>query len=191
MTKLALLGAAAIAGLLFFTATPASADGHIPEIAAEPAWVPAVPGTYTVTIEGFFWEGAPDGLFVTICSAAEEGDANTIDASNALTSCPTLVVDGGRGNPGGGSTWSYDLDITVTDTDITNGTIAVLAGELAAGSPWSASLNVFVGDPGGDDMDDMMADTGAESGLIAVIGASVLAAGLLAVGVGRRLSKRS
>ena len=36
-----------------------------------------------------------------------------------------------------------------------------------------------------------MADTGAESGLLAVIGVSVLLAGLFAVGIGRRFAKRS
>ena len=38
---------------------------------------------------------------------------------------------------------------------------------------------------------DTMADTGAESGLLAVIGVSVLLAGLFAVGIGRRFTKRS
>ena len=42
-----------------------------------------------------------------------------------------------------------------------------------------------------DDGDDMMADTGSESGLLAVIGVSVLLAGLFAVGIGRRFAKRS
>ena len=36
-----------------------------------------------------------------------------------------------------------------------------------------------------------MAETGAESGLLAVIGVSVLLAGLFAVGIGRRFAKRS
>ena len=56
---------------------------------------------------------------------------------------------------------------------------------------------------GDDDMDDMdddgmdnmattqMANTGSESGLLAVIGVSVLLAGLFAVGLGRRFAKRS
>lgn len=55
---------------------------------------------------------------------------------------------------------------------------------------------------GGDDMsggDDMagdmgtmtMANTGSESGLLAVIGVSILLAGLFAVGLGRRFAKRS
>ena len=42
-----------------------------------------------------------------------------------------------------------------------------------------------------DDGDDTMADTGSESGLLAVIGVSVLLAGLFAVGIGRRFAKRS
>ena len=41
------------------------------------------------------------------------------------------------------------------------------------------------------DGDGMMADTGSESGLLAVIGVSVLLAGLFAVGIGRRFAKRS
>lgn len=50
-----------------------------------------------------------------------------------------------------------------------------------------------------DDMDDdtasqtvtTMANTGSESGLLAVIGVSILLAGLFAVGLGRRITKRS
>lgn len=42
-----------------------------------------------------------------------------------------------------------------------------------------------------DDGEDMMADTGSESGLLAVIGVSILLAGLFAVGIGRRFAKRS
>ena len=38
---------------------------------------------------------------------------------------------------------------------------------------------------------DSMANTGSESGLLAVIGVSILLAGLFAVGVGRRFAKRS
>ena len=42
-----------------------------------------------------------------------------------------------------------------------------------------------------DEATDTMAETGAESGLLAVIGVSVLLAGLFAVGIGRRFAKRS
>ena len=43
-----------------------------------------------------------------------------------------------------------------------------------------------------DDMaTDSMANTGSESGLLAVIGVSILLAGLFAVGIGRRFAKRS
>ena len=48
------------------------------------------------------------------------------------------------------------------------------------------------GDDMGDDMSTMtMANTGSESGLLAVIGVSILLAGLFAVGLGRRFAKRS
>ena len=42
-----------------------------------------------------------------------------------------------------------------------------------------------------DEAEGTMAETGAESGLLAVIGVSVLLAGLFAVGIGRRFAKRS
>ena len=44
---------------------------------------------------------------------------------------------------------------------------------------------------GDADETEMMANTGSESGLLAVIGVSVLLAGLFAVGLGRRITKRS
>lgn len=187
MKKLALIATVAMAAMLLLVAAPASAqEGE--SISADPASLPAEAGSYDVTITGSGWVGAPDGLFVSVCSGAEGGDSATIDATNALTVCPTLVVDGGRGSPDGDGNFSYDLSVTVDDAAIANGQIAILAGELAAGSPWSAGVNIAVG---ADDMaDDMMADTGTESGLIAIIGASVLLAGLFAVGLGRRLHKR-
>ena len=42
-----------------------------------------------------------------------------------------------------------------------------------------------------EEAEGTMAETGAESGLLAVIGVSVLLAGLFAVGIGRRFAKRS
>lgn len=188
MKKLALIATVAMAAMLLMVAAPASAqEGE--SISASPASLPAEAGSYDVTITGSGWAGAPDGLFVTVCSGAEGGDSANIDATNALTACPTLVVDGGKGNPGGGDSFTAEISVTVDDAAIANGQIAILAGELQAGSPWSAGVSIAVGAAAGGD--DMMADTGAESGLIAIIGASVLLAGLFAVGLGRRLHKRS
>lgn len=189
MTTIAAASAVALAALLFF-ATPASAqDGET--ISVSPSSVAAEEGTYTVTVSGEGWTGAP-ALFVTLCSGAEGGDSDAINEGNATSACPTILTDGARGNPGDDGTWSYDLEVTVTQGDIDNGQIAILAGELAPGTEWSAGVNLGVGESDGDDMeDDAMADSGAESGLLAVIGGSVIVAGLLTIGLGRRIAKRS
>lgn len=194
MRKLVLLGAAALVATLFLVATPASAQGD-QTISSDPAWVPAEEGSATVTINGAGWVGAPGGLFVTDCSGAPDGDSANINADNALAACPLLIPSVGRGNPDADGNWSYELTVTVDAAAIANGTIAVLAGELAAGSPWSAGTNIIVGEPAADaepmDDDTSLADTGVESGLLAVIGGSVLVAGMLALGLGRRLGRRS
>lgn len=113
-------------------------------ITVDPAAVPASAGSYTVRVTGMGWLGAPDGLFITACSGAEGGDSANINAGNLLGVCPTLIVDTGRGNPSGGDSFTYDLLATVDETAIANGSIAILAGELANGSPWFAGTNLRV-----------------------------------------------
>jgi len=192
MRKLVLLGAAAslVAGL-FLVATPVSAQGE-QAISADPAFVPAEAGDYTVTITGTGWVGAPAGLFLTACTGAPDGDAANVTADNALAVCPLLIPSVGRGNPDADGNWSFDLSVTVDDAAIANGSIAILAGELAAGSPWTASTNLVVGEPAAEPVaeEPALADTGVESGMLAVIGGSVLVAGMLALGLGRRLGRR-
>ena len=223
MKKLLILGVVAVVGILLFAASPASAQDN-EAITADPATVPATVGSVEVNINGTGWVGAPDGLFVTYCPGAK-GDPDAITATNATSLCHNLLFSGSRGNPAADGTWSWRLDIPITQEDIDAGGMLVLAGELAPGTEWSASTVVQIGesaaeettttteapattttaasdstedddmsddDMSDDDMsDDDMADTGAESGLIAVIGISVLVAGLLALGLGRRLGKRA
>ena len=127
---------------------PATTTTTIPQynqaITADPARVPAEAGTVEVTINGTGWTGAPQGLFVTVCQGAENGDPSTITAANATAVCPTLLFDGGRGNPDANGNWSYTLMVNVTQQDIDNGSIAIIAGELAAGTLWTADTTIIV-----------------------------------------------
>ena len=250
MKKFAIIaGAMAMAGALFLASPVSAQDAET--ITADPANVPAEAGDVTVTINGAGWTGAPAGLYVINCPGADftqdpPVSASPGDANYALTACPQLLGSTGRATADSDGNWSYDLTITVDQAAIDSGKIYVIAGELAAGSDWSANVTITVGaepvaaeepeaeeaaeepaeeaaeepaeeaaeepaeepaeeaaEGAGGEEDPMteespmeeaegtMAETGAESGLLAVIGVSVLLAGLFAVGIGRRFTKRS
>ena len=238
MKKIAIIaGAMAMAGALFLASPVSAQDAET--ITADPANVPAEAGDVTVTINGAGWTGAPAGLYVINCPGADftqdpPVSASPGDANYALTACPQLLASTGRATADSDGNWSYDLTITVDQAAIDSGKIYVIAGELAAGSDWSANVTITVGaepaaaeepeaeeaaeepaeeaaeepaeeaaEGAGGEEDPMteespmeeaegtMAETGAESGLLAVIGVSVLLAGLFAVGIGRRFAKRS
>ena len=177
-------------------ADPGSAQAG-PAISVNPGFVPAEVGTHTVTISGTGWAGAPQGLTVTACHGVAGGDPEDLPASleGLRQACATLADDSGRGNPAGDGTWSYNLAVNVTQQDIDNESIAILAGQPQEGSQWTAIDSLGVGDQreetataanGGS-----VADTGVDSGLIVIIVVSVLVAGLLAVALGRRFAKRA
>ena len=177
-------------------ADPGSAQAG-PAISVTPGFVPAEVGAHTVTISGTGWAGAPQGLTVTACHGVAGGDPENLPASLAglQQACSTLADDSGRGNPAADGTWSYNLAVNVTQQDIDNESIAILAGQPQEGSQWIAIDSLGVGDQreetataanGGS-----VADTGVDSGLIVIIVVSVLVAGLLAVALGRRFAKRA
>ena len=196
LKTLLILGITAVAGLLIFAAAPVSAQGG-PTIKADPQFVPAEVGTHNVTINGTGWTGAPQGLTVTACHGVAGGDPENLPTSLAglQQACSTLTDDSGRGNPAADGTWSYDLVVNVTQQDIDNESIVILAGELQEGSEWTAIDSLGVGDqreePEPVAATGTMADTGVDSGLVAIVGVSILVAGLLAVGLGRHLRKRA
>lgn len=143
ISTLALVGMALVGVLIVATEQPISAQDN-ESISLSPPSVIAEEGTYTVTVSGRGWTGAPAGLFVTVCPGADGGDYESVNAANSLSVCPTLIADAGRGNPRNDGTWSYDLQVTVGQGDIYNGQIAILAGELAVGTEWSAGANLRV-----------------------------------------------
>ena len=181
MKKFAIIaGAMAMAGALFL-ASPVSAQDN-------EAITAVLNDDGTVTVSGTGWEGAPN-LYVTICKGADPsaGEAGNygITATNATQVCQDIMTDGFATNPdrGDGGTTTYTISADKVG-EVPEAGYVILQGEFAADSDWSATTVLTAGA-------DMMADTGAESGLLAVIGVSVLLAGLFAVGIGRRFAKRS
>ncbi len=235
---LVLAGVVALIGMLW--ASPAAADSHLPSITLDPAAVPAEEGSVTVTVTGANWT-EPSPFFIVACPGAA-GDPTApltlSSAPEAIAMCPDLMAsaiavewdDGG---------FTTEWTTTITQADIDNGALVVMAGWLSVDTlsdpeafATVAALSIGVeeepmDDPAEEQMDDMgdeepmddmgdeepmddmgdeepmddmgdeepmddMGDeelpvTGHESGLLAVVGASILAAGLLVIGAGRRV----
>ena len=181
MKKFAIIaGAMALAGALFL-ASPVSAQDN-------EAITAVLNDDGSATVSGTGWEGAPT-LYVTVCKGADPSasaaDNYGITAGNATQVCQDIMTDGFATDPerGDGGTTTYTISADKVGEVPEEGYV-ILQGEFAAGSDWSATTILTAGA-------DTMADTGAESGLLAVIGVSVLLAGLFAVGIGRRFAKRS
>ena len=182
MKKFAIIaGAMAMAGALFL-ASPVSAQDN-------EAITAVLNDDGSATVSGTGWEGAP-ALYVTVCKGADPsaGEAGNygITAGNATQVCQDIMTDGFATDPerGDGGTTTYTISADKVGEVPEEGYV-ILQGEFAAGSDWSATTILTAGAA------EEMADTGAESGLLAVIGVSVLLAGLFAVGIGRRFAKRS
>ena len=175
-------GAMAMAGALFL-ASPVSAQDN-------EAITATLNDDGSATVTGTGWEDAPN-LYVTICKGADpSAEDGGITAGNATQVCQDIMTDGFATNPdrGDGGTTSYTISADKVG-EVPDEGYVILQGEFSADSDWSATTVLTAG---GDDMgEDMMADTGSESGLLAVIGVSVLLAGLFAIGIGRRFAKRS
>ena len=178
MKKLAIIaGAMALAGALFLASPVSAQDG--------PSMSATLNDDGSATVSGTGWEGAREnGIFLTVCRGADVGADEPVNAGNALTACPDLMTDAFAQNPeiAEDGTWTYELSADkVGDTPV----VAII-GCLPLGCT-DNSANTIIQEAVAQEM----ADTGAESGLLAVIGASVLLAGLFAVGIGRRFAKRS
>ena len=219
MKKVKYLGLLGIVGLLalLFWASPASTqDGGT--VVTEPTSVPAVVGDVDVTFIGTNLPASVTQVAIVPCPGAG-GDETTITAGNAISFCPTILnfLAAGNGDVTDGSL-SATISIPITQADIDAGALALTVAQapLGAGNP-SWPVAVAIGetaaaestdtDAGADategtdvdepqaqsseDADDGedLADTGIESGMLALIGASVLIAGVLFAGLGRRLRK--
>ena len=192
-----LAGVVALMGLLW--ATPAAADHH-QSITLDPTSVPAVEGDVTITVTGVDWtEPAP--FFITACPGAEGDPTVVVDTVAALSMCPTITGAVQTVAWDGGS-FTTEVTVTITQGDIDVGALVILAGWLSAtASPADTAAAILViadveepaaEEPAAEEsMDDTAADempvTGAESNLLVVVGASILAAGLLVTGAGRRV----
>ena len=183
-----LTGVVALMGLLW--ATPAVADSH-QSITVDPASVPAVEGDVTITVTGADWT-EPVPFFITACPGAQGDPTVIVDTVAALTMCPNIAGDS-RAVAFDGGSFTTEITVTITQGDIDAGGVVILAGWLSASaSPATAAAAILtIADE--EPMDDEATDdeelpvTGAESSLLLIVGAGVLAAGLLVVGAGRRV----
>lgn len=175
--KLMVIGFAA--ALLALFAAPASAqDG--PSLSVEPSSVDA-PGETEFTITGSGWTAAPP-IFVLPCPVVDgEADSDNCDVGNLTPATPD---DDGN------------FEVTAT-YDVPAEGIAIAAGDAAQTE--SASVIIEVEGNGeeapdedeGEDAaegEEELAETGLESGLVAVIAVSAVILGGMVIGLGRRFN---
>lgn len=209
---LVVAGVVALMGLLW--GSPVSADGHLPSITLDPASVPPETGDVTLTITGANWS-EPTPFFIVACPGAA-GDPvaplTLTSAPEAIAMCPDLMAAVVPVEWDDGS-FTTEWTTTITQADIDNGGLVIMAGWLSVDTLSAPEEFATVGllaivEPPAEEepmeeepmeeepmdeapMDDGAADempvTGHESGLLAIVGASVLVAGLLVIGTGRRV----
>ncbi len=201
MTKAKILMLGAAIAMVSVFATPAAAqDG--PSITVEPSSVDAAgEAEFTVTGEG--WTAAPP-VFVLPCEAPASGDIADVDSATCDTAnlTPATPADG-----------SFEVTVTY---DVPEGGLAIAAGDAAQSESASALITVGAAAEGegeaaaegeGEEMaegdaeaeavaetDEMaegeeLAETGIESGLLAIIGIAVLAAGAMVLTSTRRVGR--
>jgi len=184
-----LLGA--VAALTFAFAVPAGAENHTPTLSVEPSSV-AEAGEYEFTITAS--DFAPTGGFLLPCEGAE-GSLEVIAAGDPAELCdlaaltPYAVGDDG--------TWEATVTYTIPEIGL------ILAAGDAGGDNASAVL-ISVGAMEEETMEEEtmeeetmeeeamedggLAETGVESSLLAVVGATILLAGGLFVATRRQHS---
>ncbi len=163
---IAALGVALVASLAL--APAANAQAEIRSVMADPMFVDAA-GEATFTVTGSGWVGA--SIAVLPCTGStnyEEAAANGADACD-LGSL-TIVPNAGDG--------TFSVEVTY---DVPAAGMCIGAGTLdqTEAGTFCIGIGAPVPPPAG-------ANTGAESGLIVIIGISILAAGALVVGMTRR-----
>ncbi|MEM7288547.1 MAG: hypothetical protein AAF480_19550 [Actinomycetota bacterium] len=173
-------------------AAPASAQ-EAREITVEPAYVEA-PGEAELTISGAGWTMPPTAVIP--CTAPESGDLLDVDSATCDTGLLTPVTPDADGN--------FSATITV---DVPAEGIAIVGFDLATqGQNEAGGAIVPVGAPaeegaeegGSEDAaqeetaeeggEEELADTGVESGLLAIIAIAVLGGGAMVVGYTRRFA---
>lgn len=177
--------------LLAVFAAPASAQ-EAREITVEPAFVEAA-GEAELTISGAGWTMPPTAVIP--CDAPESGDLLDVDSATCDTGLLTPVTPDADGN--------FSATITV---NVPEGGIAIVGFDLATqGQNEAGGAIVPVGAPaeegaeeGSEDAaqeetteeggEEELADTGVESGLLAVIAIAVLGGGAMVVGYTRRFA---
>ena len=201
---LVLAGVVALTGLLW--GAPVSADGHLPSITVDPASVPAEAGDVTISVTGANWD-PPTPFFITACNGAAGDPTVLVSVVEVLAMCPTITSDGRQVDWADGG-FTTEVTVTIGQDDVDAGALVILAGWLSA----SASTNPEDGhfaitvlaiadmpaeeepmdepaaeEPMDETGDEELPVTGHESGLLAIVAASVLVAGLLVIGAGRRV----
>ena len=183
MKKIAIIaGAMALAGALFLASPVSAQDG--------PSMSATLNEDGSATVTGTGWEGAREnGIFLTVCRGADVTAEEPVTADNALAACSSLIPDSASQNPAiaEDGTWTHDL----TADQVGETPVVAIIGCLPLGCTDNSASTVIQEAVAQEAVAQEMADTGAESGLLAVIGVSVLLAGLFAVGIGRRFAKRS
>jgi hypothetical protein len=146
-----------------------TAAAQDPSITVNP---PAVPteGSYEVTIEGADYPGAALPVLVLLCSVPGSGDAADVSAASCDASNPFAFTIGELTDGGFSATFTFDVPAEG---------LGIYATEAAEGG--AAATAIIAIDP-----DAVLATTGVESGLLAIIGLAVVAGGAMVVGTTRR-----
>ncbi|MEM7288020.1 MAG: hypothetical protein AAF480_16840 [Actinomycetota bacterium] len=172
MTKKAICSALAILGLAVFAAPASAQDG--PSITVDPPSVEAA-GDHDLTVTG---EGFSVDVVVLPCAPVED-----FATFNPLTSCDL----GGAvpASPDDSGSFSVTVSFSVPEEGL-----GIVVGDQAQTE--AAFANVTIGaaadEGGGEGAEEELADTGVESGLLAVIAVAVVAAGALLTAAARRRS---
>jgi len=140
-----------------------------PGITVNPPAVPAE-GSYEVTINGTDFPGVALPVLVLLCAVPDSGSAADVSAASCDASNPFAYTIGDVTD--GVFSASFTFDIPAEG-------LAIYATEAAEGGA-NASAIIAI------DPDAVLATTGVESGLLAIIGLAVVAGGAMVVGATRR-----
>lgn len=182
MTKRLALALVAVAALFALTGAPASAqDG--PSITVDPEFVEA-PGEQEFTVTGSGWTVA--SAFVLPCIVVE--DLTQLDAQGGDCDLANLTPVTNDGSGGFEATVTYDIPeegllIVVGDADqMENAFHVITVGAPAAEE--GAEEEGGEEEAGGEE--EELANTGLESGLLAIVAGAVLAGGVMLTTTQRR-----
>ncbi len=174
-----------IGTLLAVLASPATAQTG-PTLTVEPATVDA-PGEATFTVTGDGWTAEPP-LFILPCTVPESGEPADLstDSCDTANLTPTTPADG-----------AFEVELTF---EIPEEGLIVAAGDAAQSESAVALISVGAAEaPAAEEEaaeepaataaseEAELAQTGTESGFLAVIGVTVAALGTMVVGFARRL----